>query len=51
MRLNVAYEDLQPQNVLIMFLFFRKHPYVLTGKITPRVNNFTWFLHDMKELL
>ena len=40
MRFNVVFEDLQPQNVLIMFLFSMKHSYVLMVKITPGVNNF-----------
>ena len=47
MRLKDAFEDLQPQNVLTMFLFSKKHSYVLTVKITPVFNNFflnfTWY--------
>ena len=37
-------KGLQPQNVLIMFLFSMKHSYLLTAKITPDVINliFTW---------
>ena len=37
----VFFEDLQPQNVLILFLFFffLKHFYLLITKITPGVNN------------
>ena len=33
------FEVLQPQNVLIMFLFSMKYPYLLTAKTTPDVNN------------
>ena len=33
-------EDLLPQNVLIMFLFFMKHSYLLTAKTTQNVNIF-----------
>ena len=48
MRLNVVFlEGLQPQNVLIMFLFPIKHSYLLTAKITQDVNNSLWFLHGM----
>ena len=48
MRLNVVFlEGLQPQNVLIMFLFSIKHSYLLTAKITQDVNNSLWFLHGM----
>ena len=50
MRINVVFEDLQPQNVLTMFLFSMKHLYVLTMKITPGINIFFWILHGMKEL-
>ena len=42
---------LQLQNVLIMFLFFMKHSYLLTAKTTQDVNNSSLFLHGMKELL
>ena len=44
MWLNVGfYEGLQPQNVI--FLFFKKHSYLLAAKTTPDVNN------GMKEVL
>ena len=39
-RLTVAFQDLQPQNVLIMFLFSMKHSYLLTVKIASGVKNF-----------
>ena len=44
MRLNVGfYEGLQPKDVI--FLFFKKHSYLLMAKTTPDVNN------GMKEVL
>ena len=53
MRLNIVFflEGLQPQNVLIMFLFSMKHSYLLTVKTTQVVNNSLVFLHSIKELL
>ena len=33
------FEGFQPQNVVILFLFFIKHSYLLGVKITPDVNN------------
>ena len=39
MRLLVFFEALQPQTVLIMFLFSMKHSYLLKAKITHEVNN------------
>ena len=44
MRLNVFFKGLQPENVLTMFLFFMKHSYLLTAKITSDLINlsFTW---------
>ena len=51
MRLNIFFQGLQPQNVLIMSLFSMKPLYLLTAKITPGANNFLQFLHDGKERL
>ena len=51
MRLLFFLEGLQPQNILNMFLFSMKHSYLLTAKTTQDVNNFFWFLNEMKELL
>ena len=36
----LAFEDLLPQNVLVMFLFSMKHSYLLTENITPGVLTF-----------
>ena len=44
-------EYLEPQNVIIMFLFSMKYLYRLMAKITPDVNNSLKFLHGVKELL
>ena len=34
------FDSLEPQNVVIMFLFSMKHSYPLTAKIGPNVDNF-----------
>ena len=44
MRLSAFFEGLQLQNVLIMFLFPRKHSYLLTAKITPDVNKSNFYM-------
>ena len=46
--ISFFFQGLQPQNVLITFLFFMKHSYLLPVKITPDVNNSFLFLHDVK---
>ena len=52
MRFNIVFlEGLQPQNLIIMFLFSMKHPYLLTVKTTQDVNSSLRLLHGMKELL
>ena len=51
MKLNVVFEDLQPENVFIISLFSMEHSCVLTVKIIPGVHNSLWFLHGKKELL
>ena len=33
------FEGFQPQNVLILFLFFMKHSYLLMATVTSDVNN------------
>ena len=38
-RLNIFFEDLQPKNVLIMYLFSMKHSCLFTTKSTPGVSN------------
>ena len=50
MRLNVFFEGLKLQYVLIIFLFSVKHSYLLTANIVPGVNNFLYFLKAVQEL-
>ena len=45
------FEGLEPQNILIIYLFSMKHSYFLTSKITPDLNNSLLFLHGVNELL
>ena len=52
MRFNIVFlEGLQPQNLIIMFLFSMEHPYLLTVKTIQDVNSSLKLLHVMKELL
>lgn len=47
MRLNVLFYEVSSHK---MFLFFIKHFYLLTAKISPDVNNSIWFSHTMQEV-
>ena len=52
MRLSVliCFEGLKLQNVIIMFLFSKKHSYLLKPIINPDVNNYLKFLCAVQYL-